>query len=180
MTNPIAEYLKELEKQLRFKGLFDDELLMEIESHLLDSVDANLNRGLDQAAAEKEALRRFGSAEVVASTFESEWLSPMQKAFIVIALVSGLVITYVDSRPSWDDTGITAGVILLVCGLIALLGFRRPWVLALAVGAWIPLYALFVTHNYGSIIALMIAFVGAYAGWLCRAAIVKSLTLLKG
>ena len=175
MENPIARYIKDLEKQLRLKGLFDDEALLEIESHLLESVEANLNRGLDQAAAEKEALRRFGSAEVVASTFEKQRFSLMQKIFIVIAALSGLGITYVDSRPSWDDTGITASVILLVCGLIALLGFHRPWVLALAVGAWIPLYEIFVTRNLGSLIALIIAFVGAYAGWLCRTVIIKFL-----
>jgi hypothetical protein len=96
-----------------------------------------------------------------------------QKILLAIAVISGLFITYVDSRPTWDDTGITAGVILLVCGLIALLGYQRPWLLALAVGAWIPLYGLLVTHNYGSILALIIAFIGAYAGWAFRLGIRK-------
>ena len=97
----------------------------------------------------------------------------MQNVLLILAAVSGLLITYVDSRPTWDDTGITAGVILLLCGLLALIGFKRPWLLALAVGAWIPLYGLLVTHNFGSILALIIAFVGAYAGWAFRAGIDK-------
>jgi len=87
--------------------------------------------------------------------------------------MSGLAITYVDSRPNWDDTGITAGVILLLCGLLALIGVNRPWLLALMVGIWIPLYGLLVTHNYASVLALIFAFVGAYAGWAVRAGIDK-------
>jgi hypothetical protein len=97
----------------------------------------------------------------------------MQKILLAAAVISGLFITYVDSRPTWDDTGITAGAILFVCGIIALLGYQRPWLLALAVGVWIPLYGILVTHNFGSIIALIIAFIGTYAGWGVRIGIYK-------
>lgn len=171
MTSKIASYLKDLAREMKMNGTFRTDSLVEIESHLLDSVEANLHRGLNQAEAEEEALRRFGSVRVVASTFERERLSPMQKLLLVIAALSGLFITYVDTRPTWDDAGITAGVILLVCGLIAVLGYRRPWLLALAVGMWIPLYGMFVTHNFGSVLALIIAFFGAYAGWFVRTGI---------
>jgi len=92
----------------------------------------------------------------------------MQKILLGLAALSGLFITYVDSQPAWDDTGISAGAILLVCGLIAVLGYRRPWLLALAAGGWIPLYGFLVTHNFASILALVIAFIGAYAGWFVR------------
>jgi hypothetical protein len=97
----------------------------------------------------------------------------MQKILLAVAVISGFFITYVDSRPNWDDTGITAGAILLVCGLIALLGYQRPWLLALAVGVWIPFYGILVMHNFGSLIALIIAFIGAYAGWGVRLGIQK-------
>jgi len=89
----------------------------------------------------------------------------MQKILTMIAILAGLFFAYVDSRPTWDDTGVLAGAILFTCGLIALIGYSHPWLLALAVGAWIPLRGIFITHNYGSILALVIAFVGAYAGW---------------
>jgi hypothetical protein len=168
MKDLIKSYLRGLESRLRAKGVFDPDTLAELESHLLDSIEANLRRGLNQAQAEEETLRRFGSAHMVASTFERERSFPMQKIALALAALSGLFITYVDSRPTWDDTGITAGVILLVCGALALFGYRRPWLLALAVGGWIPLYGLFVTHNYGSVLALIVAFAGAYAGWLLR------------
>ena len=98
----------------------------------------------------------------------------MQKILIGIAALLGLFSLYVDTRPTWDDTGVLAGAILLVCGLIALVGYQRPWLLALAVGAWIPLYEILVSRNFGSVIALIIAFIGAYAGWAFRIGIRKT------
>ena len=99
----------------------------------------------------------------------------MQKILLGIGLLAGLFFVYVDSRPTWDDTGILAGAILLTCGLLSLLGYQRPWLLALAVGVWIPVYWFIVAHNFGSIIALIIAFVGAYGGWVLRLGIRKTL-----
>ncbi len=172
--NIIESYLHDFERELRLNDSFNVELLAEIESHLLESVERGLRLGLNQEKAEEEALKRFGTIKVVSSTFEKERITPMQKILLALATLSGLFITYVDSRPTWDDTGITAGVILLLCGLLALIGYQRPWLLALVVGAWIPLYGLFVTHNFASILALIIAFVGAYAGWAFRIGIRKA------
>jgi hypothetical protein len=42
------------------------------------------------------------------------------------------------------------------------------WLWALAVGAWIPLWGIISMQNYGALLALIIAFVGAYAGVLAR------------
>lgn len=98
----------------------------------------------------------------------------MQKLLLVIALCAGLFFAYVDSRPTWDDTGVLAGSILLTCGLISVLGFKRPWLLALLVGAWIPLRGTLITHNFGSILALVIAFLGAYLGWMFRLGVGKA------
>jgi hypothetical protein len=101
-------------------------------------------------------------------------ISLMQKILLAIAVMAGLFFAYVDSRPSWDDTGITVGVILLTSGLLALIGFQRPWLLALAVGVWLPLYEVVTTHTYASIIALVVAFIGAYGGWAVRLGIQKT------
>jgi hypothetical protein len=173
MKTTIAVYIKALEREMKKNGTFHPDTLAEIESHLLDSVEANLRRGLNQAQAEEEAVRRFGSVKLISSTFESERISIMQKVLLGVASAVGLFSLYVDTRPNWDDTGILAMGILLVCGLLALIGFQRPWLLALIVGIWIPLHGIFFTHNYGSIIALLIAFVGAYAGWAVRAGIYR-------
>jgi len=62
-------------------------------------------------------------------------MNAMQRLLPAIACFLGLLIAYVDSRPTWDDTGITAGSILLVSGLLAMLADRRPWRSRLAGGS---------------------------------------------
>jgi nucleoside recognition membrane protein YjiH len=96
----------------------------------------------------------------------------MQRNRLIIlflaALGIGILIAWVDSQPNWDDTGITAGVVLLVCAGFGALWPRYAWLWAIAIGTWIPLLAIFSTHNYTSLMALGIAFIGAYAGALAR------------
>jgi hypothetical protein len=92
----------------------------------------------------------------------------MQKVYLVIALLLGLAIAYVDTRPNWDDTGIIAVAILASCGLLGALGPRQPWLWALAVGIWVPLFGIALSQNYGSLLALVVAFAGAYAGMALR------------
>ena len=173
----IREYLRRLERRLWIQGLADRETMQEIESHLREAMESGLQRGLSPEEAEKNAVERFGSVKEMSAMFEKEGNSMMQIILLVIAVIAGLFFAYVDSRPTWDDTGILAGAILLTCGLISLLGFRRPWLLALAVGAWIPLRGIFITHNFGSILALVIAFVGTYGGWIFRLGIRKKFHL---
>jgi hypothetical protein len=98
----------------------------------------------------------------------------MQKVLTAIAAISGLFFAYVDSRPTWDDTGILVGAIVITCGGLSLIGYQRPWLLALLVGMWIPLYEMIFSHGYGSIIALFVAFIGAYSGWLLRRMLVNN------
>jgi hypothetical protein len=172
--NLIKLYLQTLKRELWWRGLSNSDTLAELESHLLESVEHGIHQGLSRDEAAQQALDRFGPAQIIASTFEKERISLMQKILLAVAIIAGLFFAYVDSRPTWDDTGILAGAILLTCGLIALIGIQRPWLLALAVGAWIPLRGILITHNYGSILALIIAFVGAYAGWAFRLGISKT------
>lgn len=166
---PIAAYLRDLERALRANGAFDPAALAEIESHLAEAVAREMRNGLDEDAANAAALARFGPVQIVATAFEQARNTPMQKGLLAIAIALGLIIAFVDSRPGWDATGITAMTILVISGLIALLGFRRPWLLALAVGLWIPLYGIVSTQNPTSILALAFAFAGAYAGRIVRA-----------
>ena len=52
----------------------------------------------------------------------------MQKLLILIAIIIGHVFIYIDSRPNFDDTGILAASITIVCAILAYLYPRRPWV----------------------------------------------------
>jgi hypothetical protein len=85
---------------------------------------------------------------------------------LALGVAAGVAIAYVDSRPGWDDTGVTAAAILVSSATVAVMAARRPWLTALAVGVWIPLVGILSTRNYGSLLALAIAFAGACAGTL--------------
>jgi hypothetical protein len=87
---------------------------------------------------------------------------------LFIATLLGLGIAFVDSRPTWDDTGITAGAIALVSCVLAAVSPSRPWLVALSVGAWVPLFGLLTAANWGCLLALAFAFGGAYVGTALR------------
>jgi hypothetical protein len=67
----IAAYLTELRYSTSKLADLDD-IVAEVEDHLLMSVEANVARGQTTADAEAEALARFGSAELVARVFVEE------------------------------------------------------------------------------------------------------------
>jgi len=93
----------------------------------------------------------------------------VQSILLTVAVLAGLFSAWVDSRPNWNDTGI------LVAGLLTLLGGKRPWLIALAVGIWIPLHDIYLTHDLWMLVILLIPFVGAYAGWALRLGVRKTL-----
>jgi len=177
----IQNYLRALKRQLWLRGVFDPESLAEVESHLLEAVEAGMRRGLSVGESERQAVERFGSVKVVSLAFEKEGNNLMQKLLLALAVLTGLFIAYVDSRPTWDDTGITVGAIILSSGLLTLLGYRRPWLVALAVGLWTPLYEIFLSNNFSlpnlilfPLFVLFIASIGAYGGWMVRLGVRKT------
>jgi len=174
MKKQIESYLHALKRQLWLRGVFDNESLEEVESHLLESVEAGIRRGLSVEEAEKQALEHFGSVKVVSLAFEKGRNNLMQNLLLCVAVLAGLFSAYIDSRPTWDDTGILVGGLLLVSGLLTLLGYRRPWLISLAVGLWIPVYEIFKSHDLMMLVILLIPLVGAYGGWLVRLGIRKT------
>ncbi len=94
--------------------------------------------------------------------------------FVFVALIAGLLIGWLDSRPTWDDTGITVGLIVITCILLGLARPQQAWVWALLVGGWVPVLNIVLHHNYGSVLALAFAFVGAYAGAYGRGLLTRS------
>ena len=173
----INSYLSTLKRHLWVHGMADAETLAEIESHLLEAVDQGLRQGLSAEEAEESALKRFGSVRTIIGSFEKERMNTMNKILFIVAILSGLFLTYVDASPHWDDTGIIAGGLLISAGLVTLLGHPRPWLIALAVGLWIPLRYIFLNQNFSMLLVLLFPLVGAYAGWAVRLAVRKTLHL---
>ena len=171
--NHIDSYLRSLERELRLRGLSQNEILAEVESHLLDARDRGIQKGLDPQAAQQQALERFGSARLVAGRFEFERYSMKQKILLLAAVVFGLVIAFIDTRATWDDTGITVMALLIVSGLVGLLAEKRPWLFALAVGLWLPLWYILTTHDLKMLIVLAFPLIGVYTGWALRSGIRK-------
>jgi hypothetical protein len=91
---------------------------------------------------------------------------------LLIAISIGVGIAWVDSRPHWDDTGITAASLLLSAGALGMIEPRRPWRWGLAIGAWIPLHWMAGTRTAsvmaGACVVLAIPLVGAWAGAAIR------------
>jgi hypothetical protein len=173
----INSYLKNLKRQLWIRGISDDRILAEIEGHLLESIENGIRVGLSTDAAEKRAIEQFGSVQTIIGSFEKESVNMMNKILLVVAVLSGMFLAYMDSSPGWDDTGISAGGLLICAALVTFLGHPRPWLIGLAVGLWIPLLYIYQSQAYSMLIVLIIPMIGAYAGWAVRLGVRKTLHL---
>lgn len=95
----------------------------------------------------------------------------MKTRFLVILSLSNLVglsIAWIDSRPNWDDTGISAFLVLTTAIIFGFFASKKPWLIALSVSIWIPLACLISAFNFGGILALIPGFLGAYIGYFIR------------
>ncbi|HUR82043.1 MAG TPA: hypothetical protein VM733_14860 [Thermoanaerobaculia bacterium] len=84
---------------------------------------------------------------------------------IAIAAAAGSVIGYVDSRPGWDDTGITAGTLLLTACVLATLRPRAAALIGLAAGLPVVLFNVIVHGGFGSLLAIAFSMAGAAVGY---------------
>jgi hypothetical protein len=95
-----------------------------------------------------------------------------EPVLLVTGVAMGLAIAWMDSRPHWDDTGITVGSLLLSAMVLGAIAPRRVWVWGLAVGMWVPLYLMVgavTAHRVtlgtaGYLVILAFPMAGAYAG----------------
>lgn len=93
---------------------------------------------------------------------------PFRSALLVpaIGLMLGLGIGYVDSRPTWDDAGITAGVVFICAAVLATVRPRSGWLIGVAVGIPVLGFNAALHSNFESAVAVVIALAGAAAGIL--------------
>ncbi len=87
--------------------------------------------------------------------------------WIVAALVlcAGMGIAWVDSRPTWDDAGVTAGVLVIVAAVGSLA--QLPALLAAGLVAG-PLLVAELPGGTGVLLAVPFALAGACAGAFIR------------
>jgi hypothetical protein len=105
----------------------------------------------------------------------------MDAGVLVLALALGLAIGWVDSRPHWDDTGITAGLLFLSAAAVTFLAPRRPWLwgLSVGVGIWLEFVRNAISGGHASfrslalmpLIPLVFPLAGAYGAYFLRRAI---------
>ena len=89
----------------------------------------------------------------------------------VAALAMGIAIGYVDSRPGWDDTGVTAGLLALAAAIVAAVDGRRPWLWTALVGLPLAIIEVPQTGSAAPLAGLLFAAVGASIGLVARRAL---------
>jgi hypothetical protein len=86
---------------------------------------------------------------------------------MVFALVAGAAIAWVDSRPTWDDTGVSAALVFFAAALASVLRVRPVLAIVFVAG---PLIAVSLVHgDNGGLLAGFIAALGALIGAKLRA-----------
>lgn len=59
---------------------------------------------------------------------------------LAIALGLGLLFAVVDTSPNWNETGVMAVAVAASCLVLGATVPRQPWLWALALGMWIPIF----------------------------------------
>ena len=70
-------------------------------------------------------------------------------ALAAAALIAGIAIGWNDSRPTWDDTGITAGLLVVAGAVFGVVDARRWWIWALLIGLGTPLFEISWRGRHG-------------------------------
>ena len=112
--------------------------------------------------------RKYGAARFASQNFGVDGM-----AVLAASLLVGAAIAWMDNRPNWDDTGVTAFALLLTGGVMGLLVPRRPWLWAISIWMWLPAWniakARAVTPGMVAwLIVLAFPMAGALLGTLAR------------
>ena len=91
MSAPLEEYLSRLERELRKHGRMDRRIVEEAREHLVDAIEASLQRGLAIDAAQREAFVKFGPAEMVAAHFATERYRMLNRLRVMLTRMSGRI-----------------------------------------------------------------------------------------
>lgn len=88
-------------------------------------------------------------------------------ASTILAVICGVTIAWIDTRPHWDDTGVTVGLVLLSAAVCGALSPPRAWLWALIIGGAVFGANAVLHGTYAAVAAVVVAMIGAYAGaWM--------------
>ena len=88
---PLEEYLRQLERELRKRGLLDRRIVEEAREHLVDAIEEGLQHGLSVDTAQREAFVRFGPPETVAAHFSAERHRISNWLLLILTRIAGLI-----------------------------------------------------------------------------------------
>jgi hypothetical protein len=160
--NPCVEaYLSVLDRELRRRFVVDPAIREEVRGHLTDAIA--------HGESAEQAIDRFGTPVHVAELFAVDRTRWLYRALCFAAVACGMGIAYVDSRPGWDDAGISAGALLIAAGILGLAAPRRPWLWAVCIGIWIPANAIARTPSLSSLAMLIVLLFPIAGAWMGRA-----------
>jgi len=83
---------------------------------------------------------------------------------LLASFVVAVCIGWIDTRATWDDTGVTVGLIVVTSFS---LGFAMPkysWLWALAIGGTITVMNVIGSGNFGAVVSIAFALIGCYTG----------------
>ena len=83
---------------------------------------------------------------------------------VLLAAAFGLFIGWIDTRPTWDDAGMTAGFILLTAAIVGAISPRRVWILGLTIGGGVTAMNIALHHSYAASVSLLIGLAGSWLG----------------
>ena len=87
---------------------------------------------------------------------------------LVLCILISAFLGWVDSRPHWNDTGITVCAVFLSAFLFGVFGQGRPWLYALILGSGVFLFNAILHHVYSPAVAFAFSFAGAYTGFFIK------------
>jgi hypothetical protein len=90
----LTGYIDELRGALRSRGAFDASVVDELRDHLIDAFDEGIRRGLSADAAEREAIVRCGSPDVVAAHIAAGTPRLRRRALLAICSLTALASSF--------------------------------------------------------------------------------------
>lgn len=173
-TKSIDAYLVKLAQALRTEGIAPDRLVCEAREHLLDSARGHVQAGVAEEEACCRAIARFGEPQLIARALaEGPYRRPNADS-IALAALWGVVMMLIDAAPNWDDTGVTAGALILSGAAAGYSSPRHVIPLALALGACIALRQFMLAQDdipfaaAGALAVLVFPVAGAMVGRALR------------